>query len=500
MGSVDGSGFAGREAGSATIFRTPYGGIAMREAAGGRLGDVAVLGVGKSGLGAARYCLRLMAAGERVSSVTVYPGAATARAAADIDALAAAGARIVPDEQKVSGRFDLAIASPGIPQPSEFYQSALACAGEVITEPELAWRESPWGWVAVTGTNGKTTTTSLIADALARCGIDARPVGNIGSACIDAIEGRKPGQLLVAELSSFQLASMPTFSPEVAILLNITPDHVEWHGSLEAYAEAKRRVFANLRPDALGVVDADDPGAAPSLADLRSRGLVAMGVGHERAPLTAACVDGRLGLAMPGHEWTWLGPASGLQIKGEHNERNALAAACALMWFGIPADKCYEALCAFPPIEHRIEPVATVDGVLYVNDSKATNTDATAKALTAFDGRPLIVLLGGHDKMTDLTQLVEACSARCKAVVCFGAAGPRFAQAFAERADAGSDELKVIKAGRLAEALEAARHVARPGDVVALSPACSSFDEFSSFEERGRVFKQLVADLEGRHE
>ena len=225
MGSID----------TTEKFATPYGVIEMRPALQERLGDVVVLGLGKSGLGAARYLLDQMNSGQRVTSVTVYPGAATARCADQIAELTAAGARVVPDLQGVGGSFDLAVVSPGIPQPGEFYQSAAACARQIISEPELAWRESPWGWVGITGTNGKTTTTSLIASVLNRCGIEALPVGNIGAVCIDAITSRKPGQLLVAELSSFQLASMPTFSPEVGVLLNITPDHIEWHGTLEAW-------------------------------------------------------------------------------------------------------------------------------------------------------------------------------------------------------------------------------------------------------------------------
>ena len=489
MGSVD----------TTEKFATPYGVIEMRPALQERLGDVVVLGLGKSGLGAARYLLDQMNSGQRVTSVTVYPGAATARCADQIAELTAAGARVVPDLQVVGGSFDLAVVSPGIPQPGEFYQSAAACARQIISEPELAWRESPWGWVGITGTNGKTTTTSLIASVLNRCGIEALPVGNIGAVCIDAITSRKPGQLLVAELSSFQLASMPTFSPEVGVLLNITPDHIEWHGTLEAYAEAKLKLFANLAPRSLSVIDADDAGASPAIGRLRAAGHAVVGVGGERKEGCAACIDGVLGYQLPGQEsWQELGSEEGLQIKGAHNTKNALAAACACAHFGIPAQKLYQALTAFRPIEHRIEPAGTVDGVFYCNDSKATNTDATIKALTAFGDKPLIVLLGGHDKMTDLSDLVAACAARCKAVVLFGASRERFAAAFAPVKASGT--CQVLEADHLPQALEAARAIAVAGDAVALSPACSSYDEFTCYQERGDTFKRLVSDLPGTHE
>jgi UDP-N-acetylmuramoylalanine--D-glutamate ligase len=462
------------------------------------LGDVVVLGLGKSGLAATRYCLSLMSAKgssvvPRVDSVTVYPGV-VAPDPLLLDELSTAGAHIEKGSQEVSGEYDLAIVSPGIPRPSAFFRSALACSREAITEPELAWRESPDDWIAVTGTNGKTTTTSLIHHVLVACGIDARAVGNIGLACLDAVAERRPGQVLVAELSSFQLASTVRFEPRVAVLLNITPDHVEWHGTLEAYAEAKRRIVANLTPSDRAVVNADDPGAAEVLDLLEERGVPCTKLSSTSGPGKAACVNGVLGIDIDG-TWTELGPEEGLRIKGSHNTVNALAAAAACGGFGIFPHRLYEALCSFAPIEHRIEPCGMVGGVAYYNDSKATNSDATIKALTAFGVHPLIVLLGGHDKMTDLTGLVEACSRRCKAVVCFGEARSRFSSAFASYAHEG--RVQLLEAENLEDALSCAHLKAASGDVVVLSPACSSFDEFSSFEERGMVFKCLVASLPG---
>ncbi len=462
------------------------------------LGDVVVLGLGKSGRAAARYCLDLMAAGgpltpPRVDSVTVYPGAVDPDPAL-LEELAARGARIETGSQQVAGSYDLAIASPGIPRPSAFFQSAAVRCREIVTEPELAWRESPDDWIAVTGTNGKTTTTSLIHHVLVTCGLDARAVGNIGLACLDAVARRGPGQILVAELSSFQLASTVRFEPRVAVLLNITPDHVEWHGSLEAYAEAKRRVVTNLTSSDRAVVNVDDPGAATVIPLLERRGVPCTRLSSVPGPGRAACVDGVLGIDVDG-TWIELGPADGLRIKGSHNTVNALAAAAACVDLGIPPRHLYDALCSFEPIEHRIEPCGTAGGVAYYNDSKATNTDATIKALTAFGTHPLIVLLGGHDKMTDLTELVEACSRRCKAIVCFGEARERFAAAFATPVREG--RVLLLGAANLEGALTVAHSNAAPGDVVVLSPACSSFDEFPCFEKRGEVFKRLVASLPG---
>ncbi|MBQ1448647.1 MAG: UDP-N-acetylmuramoyl-L-alanine--D-glutamate ligase [Coriobacteriales bacterium] len=458
-----------------------------------RFGRVCILGMGVSGTACARFLLEALSSGEDLlDGFVIYAGADTGSNREAARPFIDAGVEVRFGEE-VEGPFDLCVASPGISQLSGFYRSAAAVCGDIVSEPEFAYRVSPEHWVGITGTNGKTTTTVLATHLLEGCGIAARAVGNIGDPCITAVREREPGTYLVAELSSFQLASSRYLSPEAAILLNITPDHLAWHGTHEAYAEAKMKLFGNLSPDALAIVDMADEGAAAHAGSLAVRGGIRMlGI---TAPDSleeegsAAVRDGRLRVWLPGKEPVDLGPASDLAIKGAHNMVNALAAGAAALQCGADPAGIEAALATFQPLEHRIEPCGVKDGVRYFNDSKATNTDAVGKALTAFPDDPLIVLLGGHDKGTDLTELVRACSGACKAVVCFGEAQGRFAGAFE-----GSG-VQVLRAPHLKEALLAARDIAVPGDVVLLSPACSSFDEFSGFEERGSVFKGYVNGL-----
>lgn len=455
------------------------------------LGHVCVLGLGRTGCAVARYLLG-PAAG-RVSSVTVFGGANSTEgdAARELEAL---GATVQVGTEDISGSFDLAIASPGIPEPSSFFAAARAHATEVIGEPELAWRESPRDWVAITGTNGKTTTTSLTQALLAQGGLDSACVGNIGTPAIDAVVDRPAGRWLVAELSSFQLEETRLLHPRCACLLNITPDHIEWHGSMEAYAAAKEKVFANLAANDLAVIGDTDDWCRASADRLRARGLRTLVVDVERdqgGPHAAFGRGGSLVVRIDGSEHVLL-RAGELRIRGTHNVENALAAASMALELGVSDEDVAAGLRSFNPIEHRIEPCGTVGGVHFVNDSKATNPDSVEKALTAFDQGRIVILLGGYDKGLDLDPLAHAVAGRVRAAVCFGDAGARFARACAA---AGMGNDRVAVAGKLREAFAAAVSVARPGDTVLLSPACSSFDEFHDMGERGRLFKRLVSDL-----
>ena len=480
-------------------------------AAPAQLGDVLVLGLGKSGRATAEYCLDRL--GGRVRSVTVAAGAANDGARAQAQALAARGARVAFDTFSFTGRYDLCVASPGISQFEDFYRNAQAASGEIVSEVEFAWRESAVAdrWVGITGTNGKTTTTALTAHLLREAGIEALPVGNIGDTCIDAVAANpadgqaapKP-RVLVAEVSSYQLASTRLFAPQVAVLLNITPDHLAWHKSFEAYAAAKRRIFANLAgmPGGLAILDATDDEARASVRAMKAagaqRGYAYLPLGAKaglEADMHEVCgsdnaafvgADGMLRIRR-GDQVDDVVAADELQIKGRHNLANALAACGAALAMGAPLDAVHAGLRSFAPLAHRIEPCGQIAGVACYNDSKATNVDATLKALAAFGDRKPIALLGGFDKGTDLAPLVAAAARHCTAVVCFGAAGPRFEQAFA-----GSG-LRVVPAAGLESALDAALSLAHPGDIVLLSPACASFDEFNGFEARGDAFKRLVA-------
>ena len=463
------------------------------------LGDVLVLGAGRTGLAAASYLAKRVPG--RVSSVTLVGG--TGSFASDATrALEEAGVDVRLATEDIEGTYDLCVASPGIPNSSAFCRAARAAASDYIGEPELAWRESPERWIAITGTNGKTTTTTLTTELLRAAGLDALAVGNIGRACIGEVDAREPGSWFVAELSSFQLDQARLIHPHVACLLNVTPDHLEWHGSLEAYVAAKERIFSNLDAGDLAVVCVQDDYTRSLAASLEGRGLVVCRVAEDDpAGDNAGFVhDGRLVVRLSGAEHVLAG-VDELQIKGAHNVMNALVAAACALFVGASADAVCEGLVSFAPLEHRIEPCGEAGGITFVNDSKATNVDAVVQALGSFEPGSIVCLLGGHDKGTSLDALSEAVGATCKAAVCYGEAGPRIADALeahvAGRGDGRADACAVIRVAHMADALEAATALARPGDTVLLSPACSSFDEFKSYGERGRRFKQLVADIVG---
>ncbi|MEE8717276.1 MAG: UDP-N-acetylmuramoyl-L-alanine--D-glutamate ligase [Coriobacteriales bacterium] len=459
-------------------------------------GDVLLVGMGASTGAAAEYLLGC--AEGQVRSLTLYLGKAGEAARERARGLAGRGVRVVEGTEDVEGHYDLGVVSPGVPQIGGFYASARAACDELVSEPELAWRESPRDWVAITGTNGKTTTTTLTAELLRGAGVPARTVGNIGLPPIACVRDRARGEVFVAELSSFQLASTSRIAPRVAALLNVTPDHVEWHGTLDAYAQAKARLFDNMGPGDLCVLGDDE--ACRSLAGvLRARGLrvCVVSLGGEPEPCRADAAwldgDGRLTVRLGGRDHA-LCRFGDMLLKGPHNAQNSLVAAACALEMGADDASVERGLLAFQPLEHRIEPCGTdARGVSFYDDSKGTNVDATDHALDAFEAGRVVLLVGGHDKGTDLTAFAEHCLRACRAVVAYGQAGPRFARAVRDADERLSGACAVLEAPHMLDACEASLGVARPGDVVLLSPACSSFDEFSGYVERGEVFKGWVA-------
>ena len=452
------------------------------------LGDILVVGLGRSGYASALYAARLVALGEAASVTAVDEGAGETleqRAAF----LREQGAHVTLDAETVEGRFDLAIVSPGVPPHAAIFRAAEAASARLVSEIEFAFARSSNTWVAVTGTNGKTTTTSLVVHLLSTAGLSARAVGNIGPVAIDAVDSADPGEVLVAEVSSFQLANIDTFRPHVAVLLNLTPDHVNWHGSLDEYAQAKARIFENLSGDDVSVIDVDDPGSAPYADEVASRGIDVVRVSRLKPHAGGATVFGGVLSLETRSGLVRLVGEDELLIRGAHNVSNALAAAAVAHVLGVSAGDLQRGLRTFEPIEHRLEPVAEIAGVGWFNDSKATNPDAVLKALTAFGDRPLVVLLGGRNKGNDMRPLAEAVSARARIAIVFGEAGAEIEIAFA-----GLDVV-VERASGLAEAVKLAASLVRIGDAVVLSPACASFDEFTSYEHRGAVFKELVGEL-----
>lgn len=454
--------------------------------------------------------------GDRVSSLFVAAGARNDDSVAFVESIACAGVTYAFGDDALDSfdsddrPFNVCIASPGIPYWHDLYVNGVRLSRELISEVEFAWRESDPAstWVAITGTNGKTTTTACCAHVLSECGYAARAVGNIGDVCLDAVLAGET-DVYVAEVSSYQLYSMPGFIPDIAVLLNITPDHLHWHKTLEAYAQAKFHLLDNLArrgaDGGVAIMDATNDVVRQRVRayrrttdDERGFAYIPMGTSEGiRGDMRARCgsdnaafLDGHdaLHVAFAGvdHE---LATSDDLLIKGDHNVSNALAAAAVAVALGADDEAISRGLCSFAPLEHRIEPCGNVGGIACFNDSKATNVDATLKALAAFPGKRLHILLGGDDKGTDLSDLVAATCAHACTAVCFGQAGPRFAEAFGDRAG-----IEILRAAHLEDALDAALSVAEPGDVVLLSPACASFDEFKSFEERGDVFKRLVVE------
>jgi UDP-N-acetylmuramoylalanine--D-glutamate ligase len=448
---------------------------------------VAVLGLGRSGDAVVRWALGRP--GASPSDVAVFVEYDTPRLAQSASLLHAEGVRVdlgavsVPDEG-----WDLIVASPGISPSRPLMQSAARLGVPVISELELAYRLSVAPFVAVTGTNGKTTTTALITHLLREDGRSAVAVGNIGVPAVAVAPAVEANGVIIAECSSFQLALTLDFHPRIAVLLNITPDHIDWHGSMEAYAADKTRVFANLRPGDVAVIDVDDPGAAGWAEPVARRGVRVVRVGLSGGD---ARVEGGLLVVDAGNGDVPLVRVDELLIRGVHNVSNALAASSAALAMGASPDSVRAGLATFEPIEHRLDPVATVGGVEYVNDSKATNPDAVMKALTAFGSTPLIILLGGRNKGNDFTPLAEACASRCRLAVLYGESRPELEAAFA------SVGAPYVGTGTMLEALSLAAAAALPGEVVLLSPACASFDEFSDYEDRGHRFVDGVMRIAG---
>ena len=461
----------------------------------GRAGErILVLGLGMSGTAAARWGLSRASSGEDVH-VTVADErteADDASLAPRADTLRSEGADVVLGVSEVpAGPWDLVVVSPGIPPHAPIMLSTKSSDTLVISEVELGWRIARAPIVAVTGTNGKTTVTALLAHLLAGVGIDARACGNIGGTTVlEAAVSAPADAVLVAEVSSFQLALTDRFHPRVAVLLNITPDHLDWHGSLDVYAADKAKVFANMGPGDTAVIDVDDPGSAAKVGQAEATGATVVRVSRSHMhPGGASVVDGVMAFDRPGGPVALVAPGE-LRIRGDHNVSNALAAASAALALGADVDGVRKGLETFEPVEHRLEPAGEVGGVRWINDSKATNPDAVLKALTAFGDEPLVVLLGGRNKHNDFGPLAHAVAARAKSVVLFGECLPELRKAFAGL------HATVVEAATMAEAVRTAAGLAVRGDVVLLSPANASFDEFDSYGHRGREFKRMIAEMD----
>jgi len=381
---------------------------------------------------------------------------------------------------------DLIVLSPGVPLNLGPVALARSRGMTVWSEIELAWRFLRGKLVAITGSNGKTTTTSLVAHILKTANIETFVGGNIGVPLLSLVESSADSSVTVAEISSFQLEAIEAFRPEIGVLLNLTPDHLDRHASFEEYAAAKMRMFENQLDRDCAVLNADDPEVTRRMP---SRQQVFWFSREKRVAAGTFLRDGQIIFRHDGSE-TALARRDDIALRGEHNVENVLAACAAAYLAGATPAGIAAGVKSFQAVEHRLEFVAEVGGVKFYNDSKATNVDAALKAIEAFS-EPLIVILGGKDKGSPYTPLAEPLRERARLVVLIGAAAEKIAVDLA-------GAVETAHTGTLDGAVQMASERARPGDVVLLAPACSSFDQFENYEERGRTFKSLVAQLRGR--
>jgi UDP-N-acetylmuramoylalanine--D-glutamate ligase len=456
---------------------------ATSPARGSPLTDISsalVIGLGTSGLAAARVLADAGVAVTIVDDRADHPGATAARDA---------GHRVVLDRSPVElvEGAQLVVPSPGVPEWAPVLQRAADGGLPIWSEPELGWRLHPHRLLAVTGTNGKTSTTELLARMVAAGGEDAVACGNIGVPFTTAAAEASPAAVLVAELSSFQLRFAGTLRPEVGVLLNLAPDHLDWHGGFEAYGAAKARLWEAQRPGEWAVANAADAATMQLLTDAApadratfngEAGVEGVGVG---------VVDGHLQARIPTFEGQVCDVAE-LALTAPHHVANVAAAACAALLAGIEVEAVAAAARGFHPGRHRLELLADVDGVRWVDDSKATNVHATAAALRSAPS--LVWLAGGLAKGVDLAELVPHLGA-VRSAVLFGTA----AEELAEVCRGADVEARVVDT--IEDAVGVAAGLAVRGDTVLLAPACASFDQFRDYAERGERFAAAVREAVG---
>ena len=375
---------------------------------------------------------------------------------------------------------DLIVVSPGVPVDAPPLVQARSLGENVIGEIELAAQFLPGPIVAITGSNGKTTTTTLTGEIMTASGFPALVGGNIGTPAISLAERAKPGTVIVLEISSFQLETIQSFRPKVAVVLNVTPDHLDRHRTFEIYAAAKTRIFENQQSEDCAVLNADDSTCVAMSKKTRAQ---IYWFSRQNEVERGAWVRDENIVFRDGSGQREIMQVSEIPLKGAHNLENVLAAVCASVLMGCSAEKIRQAVHGFKAVEHRLEFVASIGGVDYYNDSKATNVDATIKALESFPSN-IHLIVGGKDKGSDYTVLNDLLRQRVKRVYTIGAA--------AGKIESQIKGAEVVHAETLENAIRQAHSSAQAGDVVLLAPACASFDQFKSYEHRGRVFKDSV--------
>ncbi|HEU5141782.1 MAG TPA: UDP-N-acetylmuramoyl-L-alanine--D-glutamate ligase [Solirubrobacterales bacterium] len=439
-------------------------------------GPYLVVGLARSGQAAARMLAERGEAVKGVDSGLPEGAAGLAEVGVEVN-LDADGIALLEGIRTV-------VKSPGVPREAPVIAAALERGIEVTGELELAWRALPNRFLVVTGTNGKTTTVELLGHLYRTAGEPVAVAGNVGTPLSSLVGSVAAEATVVCEASSFQLEDSDALAPECAVLLNVSPDHLDRHGDFESYLAAKLRVFANQGNDDVAVYDADEPQLA---------GVDLGGCARRVSFCRGAAPDCEVSLSAGTifHDGEPLLAVEELGLFGEHNVANAMAAAAAALSMGLDRDAVREGLRSFAGVPHRLEPVAEIDGVRFVNDSKATNVGAASVGLRAFAGG-VYAILGGSEKGESFASLLDPVREKCVACYLIGATADRLAAELAPAAAAG---VELHRAEHLEDAVRRAAAAARAGEVVLLSPACASFDAFENYERRGERFREIVEGL-----
>lgn len=446
--------------------------------------NVLVIGLGRSGIAALQAVLKL---GARVSVQDSKP-------AEEIDPQLLSfleGHQVTcyfgkdPDDL---GSFDMLILSPGVSPELAFVKEAQAKGAEIIGELEIAYRIGKGNYVAITGTNGKTTTTTLVGEIFQKAKEKTYVVGNIGVAVISKAMSAEEDSWLVTETSSFQLETTRYFKPVVSAILNLTPDHMDRHKTMENYGKAKAKIFENQDENQYCVINYDDKVCYDLAKDCKAK--VVPFSRKEELEFGAFVEDGYIVIRNESGEKIRFCKTEELVIPGTHNLENALAAAAVAYFAGINPEIITQTLKEFQGVEHRIEFCGQVDGVRFVNDSKGTNPDASIKAVEAIKGG-IILIAGGYDKGSSFDELIKAFNGKVKYMVLLGKTAPKIKETAEKLGFTNSIIVKDME-----ECVKEGFRLAEPGDTVLLSPACASWDMYTSFEQRGEHFKSCVQRLE----
>lgn len=444
------------------------------------LRKVAVIGIGKTGLATAAF---LSKRGIRVAITDEKSPSLWGEALIFLQNLPTE-MTIVPDGTEVLDDVDMVIPSPGVYPSNKILAEAVRREIPVVSELELAFRHLETPMIAITGTNGKTTTTSLIGEILRKSGKKVFIGGNIGDPLIGYVDGPQDADWAVVEVSSFQLQWADDFHPGIAVLLNVTPDHIDYHGSLSAYRRMKEKIFSRQTPGDLAILNGDDDDSRPLGGQLAAQTWL-FSTSHtvERGMF----LDGETLVHIMPDGAREKYPTEGIKLPGRHNLENVMAAIMAARGCGCTPTDIARAVSEFRGLRHRIEYVARKNGVAFYDDSKGTNVGAVLRAVESFS-EPLILLLGGRDKEGDFQSLIPLLEKKVKEAVVFGEAREKITEVIGRA-------VKTTIRPTMKEAVLSAYASAEPGDVVLLSPGCASFDEFKNYKERGDLFQEWVKQL-----